>query len=186
MDLEVAEMRRDGFRICECNAELGARLEWMTAQIDDLVFSRGRQELNDLERKARMSALEAHVEVIARKSSSAFERVQEIESCLSQHELRLQSVEAQPRLNEIVVVTPAAQSPPPPAAPPAVPRPVSHSATLVPYKSPVGTKLKTSETEDLHLIPSVPVVEKGPLQAIGLDPSVWSCAWIGGANSQHY
>ena len=96
-------------------ADFSARLEWVTAQVDDLVFSRGRHELNDLERKARLIELEAQVESIARKSSSALERVQELESSVSQ--LRLQSVESRSyTLDETTHddVAPAAQPPPPP------------------------------------------------------------------------
>ena len=64
-------------------------------------------------------------------------------------------------------VTLAAQTPLPPAASIAVPRPV---ITPVTDKSPAEAKPKASETEGpLHPHISL-LVEKAPLQAIGLDP----------------
>ena len=167
------------------SAKLSARLEWMSAQIDDLIFTRGRQELTDLERRARLSELGAQIEDIAHKTSSALERVQEIGRSVSQHELRLQSVEAQACpippstsdvhitqacLDETGIVTVGAQSPVPPAISLGVPRPVVNS---VRNKSPAEVKPKVSETEGSSHLQIGLLMEKAPLQAIGLDPSVW-------------
>lgn len=70
-------------------ADIRAQLEWAMAQTDDLVSSRGRQELDDLQKKACMSELEAKVDVISCKSGFTLERVQKLESDVSQQALRL-------------------------------------------------------------------------------------------------
>ena len=110
-------------------ADLRAHLRWMMAQIDDLVFSRGRQELSNLEKKSSMSELVAKVEGISRKSSVALERVQKLESDV----LRLQPSETVALQASEMHATATCKLPASPQLPPAPPLPPATTKTRRPH-----------------------------------------------------
>ena len=124
---------------------------------------------DDLSEPAAVGVPDAASHAVAGAGPSFLRRIEDGDGCASNVQI------TQANLGETAKVALAAQSPLPPATPLAVPRPV---ITPVLDKSPAEAKPKASEIESSSHPHTGLVVE-----AIGLDPSVWNCAWIDGANA---